>query len=78
MSLNVQRLILNGSPVSEFHLHPFAAALHSVPVVLVSGDAGLAKDVKALNNNIATVAVSEGVGRSTISVVPQAIPARQT
>jgi D-amino peptidase len=71
MNLSVERILLNGTPVSEFVLHSYAAALHGVPVVLVSGDQGICDDVKKLNSNIATVAVSQGIGRSTISIAPK-------
>ena len=71
MNLTVDRMLLNGAPISEFVLHAYAAALHQVPVVLVSGDAGICADVKAVNSAIGTVAVSEGVGRSSISIAPR-------
>lgn len=71
MRLSVERILLNGTPVSEFVLHSYAAALHKVPVVLVSGDQGICEDVKALNSHIGTVAVSQGIGRSTISIAPR-------
>lgn len=71
MNLTVEHMLLNGTPVSEFALHAYAAALHRVPVVLVSGDEGLSKEVKELNRHITAVAVSHGIGRSTISLAPQ-------
>ncbi|HVJ41101.1 MAG TPA: M55 family metallopeptidase [Dongiaceae bacterium] len=71
MTLSVERILLNGTPVSEFVLHSYAAALHGVPVVLVSGDEDLCAEVKELNSHIGTVAVSRGIGRSSISIAPQ-------
>jgi D-amino peptidase len=71
MRLSVERLLLNGTPISEFVLHSYAAALHKVPVVLVTGDQGICADVKALNNHIGAVAVSQGIGRSSISIAPR-------
>ncbi len=41
-----------------------------MPVVFVSGDAGLCRDAEALIPDIATVAVKEGVGNSTINIHP--------
>ncbi|HVJ32339.1 MAG TPA: M55 family metallopeptidase [Terriglobia bacterium] len=71
MTLSVERILLNGTPVSEFLLHSYAAALHGVPVVLVSGDEGICKEVKEVNSHIGTVAVSHGIGRSSISIAPK-------
>jgi len=71
MRLSVERLVLNGTPISEFVLQSYGAALHKVPVVLVSGDQGICADVKALNSHIGTVATSQGIGRSTISIAPR-------
>ncbi|MDY0881430.1 M55 family metallopeptidase [Dongia soli] len=71
MTGRVSHITLNGVVASEFLLHSYAAAMHNVPVVLVSGDKGLGEDVKALNPNISTVATSEGIGRSTVSIAPQ-------
>ncbi len=71
MTGQVDRITLNGAAMAEFHLHSYAAALHGVPVVLVSGDKGLSEDVKALNPNIGTVVTTEGIGRSSISIAPQ-------
>lgn len=71
MTLSVERIMLNGSPASEFLLHSYAAALHRVPVVLVSGDQGICDDAKKLNPHIGTVAVSQGIGRSSISIAPR-------
>ncbi|MET1029173.1 MAG: M55 family metallopeptidase [Dongiaceae bacterium] len=71
MTTRVSQITLNGNVVSEFLLHSYAAAMQGVPVVLVSGDKGLGEDVKALNPHIRTVATSEGIGRSTISLAPK-------
>ncbi len=71
MTGRVNQITLNGNVVSEFLLHSYAAAMQGVPVVLVSGDKGLGEDVKALNPHIHTLATSEGIGRSTISLAPK-------
>jgi D-amino peptidase len=42
-----------------------------VPAVFVSGDEGLCREVTALNDSIETVAVSQGIGDSTVSIAPQ-------
>ncbi|WP_374380825.1 M55 family metallopeptidase [Dongia sp.] len=76
MNLRVQELRLNGIPASEFHLHATAAAYYKVPAVFISGDKGICEDAAKLNPGMVTVAVSEGIGRSTISVAPSVARAR--
>ncbi len=62
---------LNGEYASEFLIHGYAAAIMGVPVVFVSGDEGICKEVNKVNKNIKTVAVNKGVGNSVISIHPQ-------
>ena len=66
----VFRIAINGETASEFLIHSYAAALRKVPVLFLSGDKGICQDAKALNSNIGTVAVSEGIGPSTVSIAP--------
>jgi D-amino peptidase len=42
-----------------------------VPIAFLSGDKGLCDEVKKYNPNIATVAVKEGIGNSTINIHPE-------
>ncbi len=69
-SSKVARMEVNGLSVSEFHIFTFAAALHDVPVVFVSGDRALCDEVAALNPAIRTVPVVEGPGEGTLSPHP--------
>ncbi|GAI13006.1 unnamed protein product, partial [marine sediment metagenome] len=62
---------LNGEYASEFLIHGYAATNTGVPVVFVSGDEGICKEVNKVNKNIKTVAVNKGVGNSVISIHPQ-------
>jgi len=62
---------LNEKLASEFLIHSYAAATVGVPVVFLSGDEGLCKEVNAINENIRTVAVKKGIGNSVISIHPQ-------
>jgi D-amino peptidase len=71
MTDTLATLTINGLLASEFLLHAYAAALHNVPVVFVSGDEGLCWDVAAINERIQTVAVNSGIGNSIISIHPQ-------
>ena len=69
--LNIAYIKINGEPVSEFVFHSYVAAAENVPVVFVSGDKGICADVNKFNEHISTLAVSEGVGASTISISPE-------
>ena len=71
LTTGVASIKLNGTPASEFLLHTYAAALSGVPAAFVSGDQGLCGDVAAFNPNIKTLAVSQGIGPSTVSMAPQ-------
>jgi D-amino peptidase len=64
------RIKINDLYASEFLLHAYAAATVKVPVVLVSGDAGLCEEVKSFNPHILTIPVKQGVGNSTTSIHP--------
>ena len=61
---------INDHYASESLLHAYAAAWVNVPVVFVSGDAGLCSEAESLIPNITTVAVKKGMGNSTISIHP--------
>ena len=71
LTTGVASIKLNGTPASEFVLHSYAAALFDVPAAFVSGDQGLCDDVAAFNPSIKTLAVSQGIGPSTVSMAPQ-------
>lgn len=71
MNESFDSIKINDMFASEFLLHAYAAALHAVPVVFVSGDEGVCWDVSAVNERIQTVAVNSGVGGSTISIHPK-------
>jgi D-amino peptidase len=67
----IQYIKINGTYASEFMIHAYAAASLGVPVVFISGDKGLMEEAQALNGNMRTLAVNEGIGDSTISIHPQ-------
>jgi D-amino peptidase len=67
---NVARIELNGRSVSEFYMDACTAAYVGVPLVFISGDQGICDEAVALNGNIKTVAVKQGVGGSTINIHP--------
>jgi D-amino peptidase len=66
LTTGVASIKLNGTPASEFLLHSYAAALFDVPAAFVSGDQGLCDDVAAFHPGIKTLAVSQGIGPSTV------------
>ncbi len=61
---------VNDQFTSELLLKAYAASTLNVPVVFVSGDAGICEQAEALNSHILTVAVKYGVGNSTINIHP--------
>jgi D-amino peptidase len=71
LSTSIDYININGVFASEFFLHTYAAALMDVPVVFVSGDEGLCRDVSAVNEKIQTLAVNSGIGDSTVSIHPK-------
>jgi D-amino peptidase len=72
MSTNLAEVRINDRAASEFLVHAYAAELLRVPVVFLSGDEALCREVEAVNPAIGTVAVLEGVGDSTVSMHPAA------
>lgn len=62
---------INGRIASEFLIHSYIAAYLDIPVAFLSGDKGLCEEVKSINENIATVAVKEGIGNSTLNIHPK-------
>jgi len=62
---------LNEKVASEFLIYCYAAATVGVPLVFLSGDEGLCKEVNTINEKIRTVAVNKGSGNSVISIHPQ-------
>jgi D-amino peptidase len=69
-------VLVNGEEASEFLINAYTAASFGVPVALVSGDRQLCERVTALNGNIQTVAVHEGIGSATVSLHPDLATAR--
>ena len=64
------KLLINGEVISEFLLHRNAAATFGVPVVFLSGDAGICDVAKAANRHIHTLATKTSTGHSTTSIHP--------
>lgn len=71
MNGGIVEIRLNGRPASEFLVNAYTASLVEVPVVFLSGDAGICAEARAAIPNIGTVAVKEGIGGSTVSIHPR-------
>ncbi len=71
----VAKMLINGEVTSEFLLHRNAAATFGVPVVFLSGDAGICDTAKGTNPHMHPVATTTGAGDSTTSIHP-AVAAR--
>ena len=69
METNNVAVRINGALASEFLINAYIAAYVGVPVLLLAGDAALCATAAAVNPNIRTVAVSEGRGNASISIL---------
>ncbi|MBA64625.1 MAG: amino acid amidase [Candidatus Marinimicrobia bacterium] len=69
-SSKIDSIYINDQQTSEFFLHGNIAGKHKVPLVFVSGDAGLCEEVKDVSPNTICHATMVGVGDSTISIQP--------
>ena len=70
-SAKIERMFINGREASEFLLHGYVGAKHKVPLVFVSGDRALCKEVAEVSPGTATFVTMEGVGDSTVSIHPE-------
>lgn len=61
IATDIEYIKINGVYASEFLINAYAAAMYGVPVVFVSGDNGLEKEVKELNSHITTFTVKQGL-----------------
>lgn len=63
-------LKINGRYAPEFLINAYTAGWLRVPVVFLSGDAGICQDAAAFLPGLTTVAVMEGTGDATSSIHP--------
>ena len=70
MNTQIHHIKINGILASEFLINAFYAAYLRVPVVFLSGDALLTRNVQSINKNIEVVATKEGVHGAVISRHP--------
>lgn len=67
---------INGETASEGMINAYTAAYYQVPVVAVSGDAGICAKMKALLPQCQTIAVNQGRGGAVLSIHPDLAVAR--
>ena len=69
-SSKIDSMILNDKPASELLLHGTIASKYHVPLIFVSGDFGICKEVRNINPLTITHSTMQGIGNSTISIQP--------
>jgi D-amino peptidase len=70
MTGNVIYTKINDQYASEFLIAAYTTGLVHVPVVFISGDAGICQEAEAFIPGLGTVAVKHGVGNSTVNIHP--------
>lgn len=70
MNLSNTSVRINGMQASEMLINTYIAAMHDVPVLMVTGDLGVCEAAKRLNPRVHTVPVSRGCGAGSISIHP--------
>lgn len=75
-SSTVVLLTINGETASEGMLNAYTAAYYKVPVIVVTGDAGICSRMKALIPNCNVVPVNKGTGNAVLHEHPDFAVAR--
>ncbi len=70
-STSIHSFKINGELVNEYLINTYIASYVGVPVVFLSGDAGICNFAKNINPNIHTLATNKHFGTSTISIHPE-------
>jgi D-amino peptidase len=70
-SSKIEKILINDQAASEFFLHGNIASKYEVPLVFLSGDAGICDEVKKVSPNTIVHATMVGVGDSTVSIHPE-------
>lgn len=66
----IRSITINDRRASEFLIHAYIACMLGVPVLAVSGDGGLVREVRDIDEAIQTVATQEGFGGGMVSIHP--------
>ncbi len=67
----VTDVAINGISLPEAGINALIAGSYDVPVVFLSGDLAVCKQVKNLLGEVETVAVKEGIGNSALNIHPE-------
>ncbi len=70
MSLSLYDVILNGVRLPEAAWNAAIAGYFDVPVVFLSGDSAICKQIREIIGNVETVAVKEGIGKAASMIHP--------
>lgn len=70
MTTTLEQILINGELASEFLLGAYTAGYLGIPVIFLSGDAGICEIAKSLLPGITTVATGEGEGDSMTGLHP--------
>ena len=70
MNLQNVSVRINGIQASEMLINAFVLGMVDVPLLMVTGDAGVCEQARRINPNVFTVPVQRGVGGGTISIHP--------
>lgn len=65
MAFAVKRMFINDVEIGELGFNAYVAGYYGVPVIMVAGDDGAAKEAEALIPNIVTAIVKETITRSS-------------
>ncbi|MGN1402250.1 MAG: M55 family metallopeptidase [Bacillus sp. (in: firmicutes)] len=72
MTVGVKRMHLNDTEIGELGFNAYVAGYYGVPVIMVAGDDGAAREAEELIPGVCTVAVKETASRSAaISLTPK-------
>ena len=69
-SSKIERIYLNDRAASELLLHGTIASKFRVPIIFVSGDSIICKEIENISPDTITHSTMQGVGDSTISIHP--------
>ena len=67
----IRNIIINGQDADEFLIHAYTCYMIGVPVVAVSGDGDLMRQIREFSPQIKTIAVQEGFGGGIVSIHPE-------
>lgn len=72
MIFGVRTMYVNDVEIGELGFNAYVAGHYGVPVILVAGDDGAARDAKELIPNITTAIVKESISRSAVKTLTPA------